>query len=827
MLKLKELSIEYAKKPVGLDEESPRFSWKLVSDKKNVLQKAYRIIVDDMWDSGRVESPQSVHIEYSGKKLMPKSEYKVRVKVWDNCGEESDWEEGSFETGFLNENLWKGEWLVPEITEVVPVFSKEFEVKEFLKKARIYATAYGLYDIYINGKKVSDRYLTPGFTSYKKRLQYQTYEAEEYLKEGKNVIELYLAKGWCTGRYPFQTNSNIYEMEAGILAQLELSYENENIIIATDKSWSCKESKLRFSEIYDGEIYDNSFCDNVEIGFKAGVYGYDNIIGQISEPVRVIDKVLPREIIKTPAGETVIDFGQNMVGWVDFKVKGRCGDKVIISHAEVLDKHGNFYTGNLRTAKQKIEYILNGEGEEGYHSRMSFQGFRYIRIDEFPEEVTLDKFCGYVICTDMKRTGYFKSSHQLLNRLYENVIWGQRGNFVDIPTDCPQRDERVGWTGDAQVFCKTAAQNMNTALFYKKWFGDIRADQTEEGACLIFVPSMKENQTSAGWGDAATICPWDIYMSYGDKKLLEVQYDSMKKWVNYIKAQGDNPYLWDASGAMFGDWLGMDGPDGNYVGRTSKDFIASAYYALSCNIVVQAAKVLEKEDDFKEFSKLYDKIIKNINLEFITPNGRVCDNTQTANAIALKFNLVKDKKRVAATLNEKVTENQDRITTGFLGTPYICDALYENGYIEKAFDLLLQEEYPSWLYSVKQGATTIWEHWDGIKPNGDFWSDAMNSYNHYAYGSIADFMYKRIGGIVPLEAGYKKILIKPVTDRRITSAETSIDTVYGVVKTCWSIKNGKFDMELQVPCNVTAEVILPNGEKAEIGSGIYKYEVEI
>lgn len=821
MLRCENLLIEYMKNPLGLDEEKPRFSWKLKSDNSNVFQQAYRIVVDGVWDSGRVESAKSSHIEYAGEKLMPKTHYNVKAKVWDNHGEESEWMTGGFETGFLGENLWKAKWLVPEVTETVPVFAKKFEVKDDLKKARAYATAYGIYEIYINGERVSDRYLTPGFTSYKKRLQYQTYDIWEYLNPGENEIKIYVAKGWCTGRYPFQTWSNVYSLEAGVLAQIELQYRDKTEVVATDEAWNCYESKIRFSEIYDGEIYDNSFDETIPRNFKIADYGYSNIIGQINEPVRVIDSIKPKQIMKTPNGETVIDFGQNMVGWVEFKVTGNKGDKVILSHGEVLDKDGNFYNKNLRTAKQKIEYILSGEGEEIYHSRLSFQGFQYVRVDEYPGAVEAEKFVAYVLCSDMERTGYFESSHELLNQLYKNIIWGHRGNFLEIPTDCPQRDERVGWTGDIQVFCKTAAQNMNVALFMKKWLGDVRADQTEEGACLIFVPSMTEFQTAAGWGDAATVCPWEIYMAYGDKKLLEVQYESMKKWVYYIKNQGDNPYLWN-TGFSFGDWLAMDSFDKRN-GATSADFLATAYYALSCRIVRDAAKVLEREDDYKEFSGLYDKVIENFRLEFITPNGRVSENTQTANAMALKFDLVKDKERVAKKLNDMVTKNENKLTTGFLGTPCLCDALSENGYEEKAFDLLLQEEYPSWLFSVKMGATTVWEHWDGIRPDGTFWDDKMNSYNHYAYGAIADFMYKKIGGIIPLAPGYKKIQIKPVMDQRITFAKTSIETVYGEVKTEWKYVNDKFEMKVSVPCNTSAEIILPNSEKHEVGSGVYEY----
>ncbi len=826
MIKCYELLTEYMNNPVGIDG-IPAFSWKLQSDKDNTVQTAYRIVVGGAWDSGRVESAESTHIEYSGACLMPQTAYKVRVKVWDNYGEESDWIEGSFEMGVTDIKLWQAKWLTPcDVSEVVPVFSKEITVCKGMRRARIYACAYGLYEIYINGEKVSDDLLTPGFTSYKKRLQYQTYDVCKYLREGVNLLEIYLAKGWCTGRYPFQKGQNPYNMKPSVMMQMSIENDDGEYIITTDETWDCKESKLRFSEIYDGEIFDNSFSDNINVKFCISDHGYSNLTAQINEPVRVIETLTPKELIITPKGETVIDFGQNMTGWVKFKVNGKKGDRVKISHAEVLDRDGNFYTGNLRTAKQTVIYTLSGNGEEEYHSRMSFQGFRYIRLDEFPQEVLPDNFRACVICSDMKRTGQFECSDELVNRLYRNVIWGQKSNFVDIPTDCPQRDERVGWTGDAQVFCKTAAQNMNTALFFKKWLGDMRADQTEDGATLIFVPSMNETLTAAGWGDAATVCPWEIYFAYGDKRVLKNQYPSMKKWVEYIKAQGDNPYLWN-TGFQLGDWLALDCREEKRDGMTSKDFIASAYYALSCKILVDTARVLGYEDDAQEYSDLYKKIKENIEFEFITPSGRLCDNTQTANVLALKFGLSTNPEKNAKILNRLIEENNDRLTTGFLGTPYLLDALYENGYTKKAYDLLLQKEYPSWLYSVIMGATTIWEHWDGIKQDGSFWSDSMNSYNHYAYGSVADFMYTKIGGITPLEAGYKRILIKPVLDKRISHAKTSIETVYGTLGTDWRVNGDKFVLNVVIPCNTSAKIVMPNGDIYEEGSGSYSFNIEM
>lgn len=826
MLKCYELLTEYMENPIGI-EGIPAFSWKLRSNIDNTVQTAYRIVVEGTWDSGRIESDKSVHIEYDGKKLTPETLYNIRVKVWDNHNEESDWISGTFETALEEKKIWQAKWLTPlNNDDIVPVFKKEININGNIRKARIYASAYGLYEIYINGRKLSDRLLTPGFTSYKKRLQYQTYSVEDYLKDGCNLIEIYLAKGWCCGRYPFQKGNNPYNMKPSAIMMLKSITDTDELVIGTDDTWVCTESKLRFSELYDGEIFDNSFSDDIPIDFEISEHGYDNLISQINEPVRIVDELSPIELITTPKGETVIDFGQNMTGWVKFKVCGKQGDRVRISHAEVLDRDGNFYTGNLRTAKQAVEYILSGEGEEEYHSRMSFQGFRYIRIDEFPEKIELDNFKAYVISSDMRQIGSFECSDKLINKLYENVIWGHKGNFIDIPTDCPQRDERVGWTGDAQVFCKTAAQNMNVALFFKKWLGDIRADQTDEGATLIFVPSMNETLTAAGWGDAATICPWEIYFAYGDERVLRIQYPSMKKWVEYIKAQGDNPYLWN-TGFQLGDWLALDCREEKRDGMTAKDFVASAYYALSCKILVDSAKILGYDDDIKIYSELYQKIKENIAYEFITPSGRMSDNTQTANVLALKFGIGTNPERNAKTLNHMIEENCDKLTTGFLGTPYLLDALCENGYSKKAYDLLLQQEYPSWLFSVNQGATTIWEHWDGIKPDGTFWSDSMNSYNHYAYGSVADFLYCKMGGITPIEAGYKRVRIQPVIDKRISFAKTSIETVYGAVTSEWKIEKDRFILNIKIPCNVSAEIIMPDGTIYESGSGSYSCSSEL
>lgn len=823
MIFLYDLKTEYQKNPIGIDEKKPRFSWKLKSDETDIFQTAYQISVENVWDSGKVSSIQSVFVEYEGPSLSPCTNYNWKVRIWDNKGNVSDWYNTFFETGLMD-NPWQAKWIAPKIpTETLPVFEKEIHLDSVVEKIRIYTTAYGLYDITVNGIRVSDYYFAPGQTSYTKRLQYQTYDATNLFQIGNNKISITLAKGWCKGRYPFQNNSDFFGCpENSILAQIILTDQNNTITIGTDNSWTCTTSPILFSELYDGEMYDareeTTIKENIDVIELP--LNKNNLIAQQCEGVVIMETVTPIALFKTPKGETVIDFGQNMVGWAEFTVSGQAGQVVTLSHAEVLDKDGNFYTGNLRTAKQQVHYILK-DGKQTYHPKFSFQGFRYVRVDKFPGEVSLEQFRGLVIHTKMDRTGWFECSDKDINQLYSNILWSQKGNFVDIPTDCPQRDERVGWTGDAQVFCRTAATNMDVSGFFNKWLGDLIADQTDEGATLIFVPSMQEDKTSSVWGDAATICPWELYQVYGDKRLLQRQYPSMKAWVEYIRNQGDNEYLWN-TGFHFGDWLGLDAQQGSYEGATSKDFIASAFYAFSTSLLIKAAEELGKENDVMEYKKLYQNILYHFNQEFVTPNGRLSEQTQTAHVLALKFGLTKSE-RIKNTLKKLLEDNGKKLKTGFVGTPYLCPTLSEQGYHDIAYDLLFQKEFPSWLFSVSMGATTIWEHWDGINLNGDFWSDRMNSFNHYAYGAIGFWMYSVMAGISPALPGYQKIKIAPISDKRLNYVDAAIETAYGMVSVNWKKENGIIYYSVTIPCNTTAEFILQNGNTNVISSGTHYF----
>jgi len=860
-LKVKKLRCEYKENPLGIDVKKPRLSWQIDSPKRGTMQRAYALHVatdssfeNIIWDTGCVESEQSVHVEYMGPALKPRTRYYYRVKVWDQAGHSSDWSETAYwETGLLCSDNWIAEWIVPHDkfseSEASPMLRRAFHLDGKIAAARVYVSSLGLYELYINGKRVGDWLLTPGWTSYNKRLQYQTYDVTDYLIEGNNAIGAILGNGWYKGELGWQDHRNLYGDRTALILQMHVLYDDgREEIITTDTNWKSSTGPILMSEIYHGEIYDarlekdgwstSDYDDHDWLEVSLYHYPKDILVAQENVPVRRIEEIKPIKLFVTPAGEKVIDFGQNMVGWVKFSVSGMSGSKVILKHAEVLDKNGNFYTENLRRAKQTIQYILKGSGNEVFEPHFTFQGFRYVKIESFPGEPLIDQFTGIVIHSDMEQTGYFECSNELVNKLQHNIIWGQKGNFVDVPTDCPQRDERLGWTGDAQVFIRTACFNMNVAPFFSKWLKDLKADQLESGGVPYVIPNVlgSNSHSSAAWGDAAVICPWTIYLCYGDKRILEEQYESMKAWVEYIRKQGDNEYLWN-TGFHYGDWLALDAKENSYTGATAKDFIATAFYAYSTGLLKKTAEVLHKEDDARRYGELHKKIIENFQKEFVTPNGRLAVPTQTAHVLVLMFDLIEDKhrERIVKTLVQYLKENNDHLTTGFVGTPYLCHVLSQNGYTELAYKLLMQQDFPSWLYQVKKGATTIWEHWDGIKEDGSFWSKDMNSFNHYAYGSIGDWLYRVVAGLDTSneKAGYKEILIHPHPDKSLKYAKAGFESMYGKISSSWKEENDAMEISVSIPPNTKAVVILPfarvddvyeNGIEIRKVDGVYFYQ---
>ncbi|WP_339293123.1 glycoside hydrolase family 78 protein [Paenibacillus sp. FSL W8-0187] len=855
MFSVTDLRCEYQHNPIGIGEEHPRFCWKLVSDERAVSQTAYEIEVsnDDtfakpLWTSGKVASTQSVHVELSEWGVSSCKRYTYRVRAWNQAGEISEWSDAAYwETGKLQGEKWAGKWisaprsLLPADSAHLPLLRKSFSLKSPIAKARIYASALGLYELELNGQRVGDGYFTPGWTSYDHTIQTQTYDVTEMLHSGQNAIGAWLGNGWYKGQLGWEDRRAIYGECLALLLELHITYaDGSEEVIATDSSWQSAKGPIKMSELYHGETYDA----RLELeGFSSGNYNandwygvelidhvYDKLKPQINEPVRAVQTVQPVECLTTPKGETVIDFGQNLVGWVRFSVSGDEGTVLTLQHAEILDSDGNFYTENLRTAKQTIQYTLKGGGKETYEPHFTFQGFRYVRLDGFTEE-QLDPvaFEAVVLHSDFEETGTFQCSEPMVNQLQSNIRWGLKGNFLDVPTDCPQRDERLGWTGDAQMFIGTAAYLANVAPFFTKWLSDLAAEQRDDGAVPFVVPHLlgDEAYASAAWGDAAVICPWTVYVNYGDRRILERQYRSMKSWVSYIKAQGENEYLWN-TGFHFGDWLGLDAKSGDYVGATERDLIASAFYCYSVELLKKTAVVLGQEKDAALYTELKEKVVAAFRNEFVTPSGRLAASTQTAHVLALMFGLLDEEaeKRAAKRLYSLLEESRFHLTTGFVGTPYMNHVLSQHGMHDAAYKLLLQRDYPSWLYPVTKGATTIWEHWDGIKEDGSFWSRDMNSFNHYAYGAIGEWLYRTVAGIQTVEEapGYKHIVIAPVPGEGLTWAEGKIDTLYGTVRSSWGMESGgAFQLEVSIPPNTTAEIRLPgvfNASSITEGEGI-------
>lgn len=839
---IRDFLIEYREQPLGIDEK-PRFSWKLESNRKDVVQKGYQILVSGngklVWDSGIVESEQSVLIPYEGAELNPVTAYQVQVSVWDNYGEMGQ-ASSIFETGLMGEENWKAKWITHELHQeetACPVYVRRFSAEKPVKAARLYATACGVYEAEINGKKAGNAFLAPGWTSYYKRLQYQTYDITALLKESgkENEIAVTVGNGWYKGELGFDAKPDNYGSKTALLAMIRIEYEDGEIaVIGTDTDWKVELGAISFSEIYHGEIQD--FTRGRIPKGNAVLFEESDKIGQIvaqeSEPVHIVKCFPVKEKILTPKGEVVFDFGQNISGIVEIKLPELTGEKLVIRHAETLDKEGNFYTENLRTARCTDTYIYGNE-QTGMMvlPHFTFHGFRYICVEGAGDHVEAGNFTACALHTDMRETGSFHCDNKLVDQLQSNIQWGQRDNFLDIPTDCPQRDERLGWTGDAQVFCGTASYNFDTALFYRKWLRDMAAETTTQWGVPHVVPNILGNQAgAAAWSDAGTIIPWKLYQIYADKEMLAEQYPMMKTWVEYIRSHVSSNGLWQ-TGFQYGDWLALDIESGSTerTGGTDKYLVANAYYAYSTGIVRDAAGILGYTEDEKEYKKLYEDIKEAINREFVTSTGRLVSETQTACVLMLYFDLAKPeyRQRILENLESNINAHHGHLTTGFVGTPYLCHCLSENGLHAMADEIFMKEDFPGWLYAVKKGATTIWERWNSVLPNGDFDESGMNSLNHYAYGSIGSWLYEKVAGIRSEEPGYKKIRIQPTLTKGMTEISAAYESVYGTIKSAWCCRDGKITVDIQIPANTTAVICLPEKEEEfTVGSGMYHYEYE-
>lgn len=695
---------------------------------------------------------------------------------------------------------------------VCPAFLKAFSVDtKNLMQAKLYITALGVYEAQLNGKRIGNFILAPGFTSYHKRHQYQCYDISDMLQEN-NTLTVTVGNGWFSGYLAWMKQNHFYGSEKALIACICLEYTDHTELICTDNSWNVGKSNILMSELYDGEDYDARIIP--DFSSHAEIYDYpsEQLIPQEGEIVTEQETVLPVNIFQAPNGEQLIDFGQNLTGYVSFTVSAHEGDIVSFSHGEILDKDGNFFNENLRNAKQHITYICR-EGRQNYRPHHCFMGFRYLRIEQAPADIS---YQAIVVHSNLKRSGYFQCGNSKLNQLYRNIIWSNRGNFLDIPTDCPQRDERLGWTGDAQAFIQTACFNYDAETFFCKWLHELKADQLPNGSVPHVIPNiLSDDDGSAAWGDAAVICPWTLYRMYGNRKILEEQFESMVNWVRF--SENSDRY-------HFGDWLALDGSEEEIINRNAHDreslmghsnkaLISDAFHLYSTRLLIECGNALEK--DMKEWEDYYQTYLN----EFRT---RYEFHTQTECVLALHFHLTDHPEAVAAKLAQLIINNGKRLQTGFVGTPYLLHALSDNGYTELAYDLLLQEKYPSWLFSVNNGATTIWEHWDGVKEDGSFCTCGMNSYNHYAYGAVADWIYQTAAGIRPDPSapGFKRVIIEPHPDKRLGSLSVTYLSRHGMICSRWKYQHDQIFYQITLPVDGCIKI---NGVSYEVKAGTHTY----
>lgn len=722
-----------------------------------------------------------------------------------------------------------------------PLMRREFAVHNQLTKARLYITSLGVYEAKINGLIIGDHVLDPGWTSYDSMLYYQAFDVTGILYEGRNAIGVMLGDGWYRSRMSHASKwFDRYNNRLALLAQLEIEYSDGSTeIIASDDTWKTHQGPVLASDIYDGEVYDArleqpgwdsaGFDDQNWLGVKPLEFDLSILRGLVGPSVRRVESIEPVAMTISPSGKSILDFGQNLVGRLRLTVGGQNGQTITIRHAEVLE-NGELYTRPLRSAKATDSYTLRGEGTVTWEPIFTFHGFRYAEVSGWPGVIRKEDITAIVCHSDMERTGWFECSHPLINRLHENVIWSMRGNTLSIPTDCPQRDERLGWTGDIQVFSPTASFLYDCSGFLTSWLANLAADQTDSGFVPFVIPDVlaTTERPAAAWGDASVIVPWVLYQRFGDLKILSDQYQSMGAWVNLIERTAGESRLWD-KGPQFGDWLDPAAPpDQPGDARTPSYIVATAYFAHSAQLLGQISELLGKSEDAAHYHALADQVREAFIAEYLTANGRVISDSATAYAMALEFALFGSpiqREHAGKQLAELVKENGYHINTGFVGTPLICDALCKAGEYDAAFRLLVQVECPSWLYPVTMGATTIWERWDSLLPDGKVNPGEMTSFNHYAFGAVADWLHRIVAGLSPAEPGYHRLLIKPVIGVGLTYAWARHKTPYGMAESSWKVVDGQIEIKVVVPPNTTAEIFLPGKETEpiKVGSGNYSW----
>lgn len=818
---------------VGLGTGCPRLSWTVPEAPPEYQQSAYEIsilrsgVTSMYWTLGS----EQVLVPWPTTPLASREAVEVRVRVarWDRW---SPWSEPvTIEAGLLDENEWSGRFVSPAgPTGSAPVFHGSVSIEGRVARARLYATAHGVYVPTLNGVRVGDRVLAPGWTAYEQRLEYQTYDVTDLVVPGVNKLEVLVGNGWYRGRLGFEGGSASYGDRLALLVQLEVeTVDGRTYVLATDADWRVSGSAVLSDDLYDGQHTDLR-PRTLETG-RVDVLDAD--LGRLSAsstpPVRVTEVLPSRQVWTSPSGRVLVDFGQVVVGWVRLHARGlEPGAEVAVRHAEVLED-SELGSGPLRSARATDSYVVAG-GEEVLEPSLTFHGFRYAEITGLPGLAPEDVEA-VVVGSDLRRAGWFESSNELLNRFHDNVVWSMRGNFLSIPTDCPQRDERLGWTGDIQVFAPTALFLFDSAGFLNSWLTDLALEQHADGSVPFTIPDILRTPTSsaAAWGDAAVVIPWTLYERTGDVDVLERQLASMRAWVDHVDALAGPEHLW-SGGFQFGDWLDPTAPNDNpYLAQTDPDVVATACFARSAAIVARAAAVLDRHDLARQYGRLAEDIRTAFVRAYVTPSGRVHSDSQTAYALAIAWDLLPtpDQRRTAGErLADLVRVNAFRIGSGFVGTPLVPDALVATGHADVAHRLVLQTECPSWLYAVTMGATTVWERWDSLLPDGRVNGNGMTSFNHYALGAVADWLHRSVAGLAPAGPGYRRILVRPEPPASLARASARHLTPYGEAVVTWRRDGGRFFLAVDVPVGATAQVHLPGVEHpVDVEHGHHEWDV--
>lgn len=831
------LRCEYLVNPLGIDVAKPRLSWELQSDTNGQKQTAYQIQAAsslaglqrgraDLWDSGQIDSNATCHIEYKGKPLTSGQTAWWRVRVWDKDGNGTESDIASWEMGLVRKNDWQAEWIghrqvTTDALSPAPLFRRAFNARKQVKRARLYATARGIYEFYVNGQRAGDAIFPPGWTDYRIRIQYQTYDVTSMMQSGENVIGAWLGTGWYAGHIGFTGQSRHYGAEPMLLAQLHLEYaDGSKEIILTDEQWKTSNGPILYSDFLAGEFYDSrkeligwndvNYDDSTWQAVFTAPRDNTALVADCSQPARAIERLKPFTVKPLDSNTQIVDMGQNMVGWVRLGLRGKAGTKIQLRYAEMLNKDGSIYTESLRSAKATDTYIVKGGPRETFEPRFTFHGFRYVEVTGYPGPLKSGDITGIVVHSDTPKVGSFECSHPMVNQLQRNIEWSQRGNYLSVPTDCPQRDERMGWLGDAGLFIRTASHNMDVAAFFTKWMQDIEDAQSPEGGFPDVAPRVVDPMDGApAWGDAGIIIPWVMYRQYGDTRIIRKHWDAMAKWMGYLAEANPNYLRINRLNNNFGDWLAI-------AADTPKDVLATAYWAYDVLVMSKMAAAVGKRSETKHFAELFERIRSAFLTTYVDGDGKIKGDTQTGYVLALHFQLLPTDEmrgRAVQHLLNAIRVKREHLSTGIVGVSALLPVLSESCNTSTAYKLLLNDTFPSWGHSIKHGATTIWERWDGWTAENGFQSPAMNSFNHYALGSVGEWLYRYLAGIDldPDVPGYERLLIRPRIRDGIMHAGAELRSIRGKICSAWEVKDGTVTLKLTLPPNTTAQVMLPNG----------------